>query len=99
MVTQSSASPNTVITHRRPRFRASQPAALLFEIPAPPVIDQPEPPQLAMMLIPALTSGSMLIYGIISKQFFLLVLGVIVTVASMATPRLMHSAAKEFPAA
>ncbi len=48
-----------------------------------------------MMLIPALTSGSMLIYGIISKQFFLLVLGVIVTVASMATPRLMHSAAKK----
>jgi S-DNA-T family DNA segregation ATPase FtsK/SpoIIIE len=59
------------------------------------VIDQPEPPQLAMMLIPALTSASMLLYGIISKQFFLLVLGVLVTVASMATPRLMHAGARK----
>ena len=48
-----------------------------------------------MMLIPALTSASMLMYGIISQQFFLLVLGILVTVASMATPRLMHSAAKK----
>jgi ESX secretion system protein EccC len=48
-----------------------------------------------MMLIPALTSASMLLYGVISHQFFLLLLGILVTVASMATPRLMHNAAKK----
>ena len=95
MVTRSPVSPDALITHRRPRFRAPQPVTTEFDIPAPPVIDKPESPQLAMMLIPALTSASMLMYGIISHQFFLLVLGILVTVASMATPRLMHSAAKK----
>lgn len=94
VVTQSATSPSG-ITHRRPRFRASTPATLEFEVPAPPTVDEPERPQLAMMLIPALTSGSMLLYGIISKQVILLVLGVLVTAASMATPRLMHASARK----
>ena len=39
-------------------------------------------------------SGSILIFGIISKQFYLLVLGILVTIASMAAPLLMNAGAK-----
>lgn len=49
---------------------------------------------MAMILIPAVTTGSILIFGFISKQVYLIFLGVIVTIGAMATPFLMHSAAQ-----
>ena len=90
----SGYAPGTEIVHRKPRFLTPPPDKTQFEIPAPPAIDIPQPPQLAMILIPALTSGSILMFGIISRQFYLVFLGIMVTVASMAAPILMNSGAK-----
>ena len=94
MTSQSSSAPGIEVVHRKPRFLAPPPNRTGFEIPAPPTIDVPQPPQMAMILIPALTSGSILIFGIISKQFYLVFLGIMITVASMAAPILMNSSAK-----
>ena len=79
---------------RRPRVLAPLPEVTAFEIPAPPAIERPQPPQLPMILVPALTTASILIFGIVSKQTSLIFIGVVVTAGAMVTPWLMYLGGK-----
>lgn len=70
------------------------PEVTQFDLPAPPAIEVPQPPQVAMILLPVLTTGSILLFGIVSKQITLVILGVLVSIGAMATPVLMSVSAK-----
>jgi S-DNA-T family DNA segregation ATPase FtsK/SpoIIIE len=66
------------------------PTVTSFEVPSPPAVERPQPPQAAMVLLPVLTTGTVLVFGIIGGQLRMIVLGVLVTVAAMATPLIMY---------
>lgn len=85
--------PSAEIAHRRPRFLAPAPDKTEFEIPSPPVIETPQSTRLVVLLIPALTGVSMLIYGGMTSRT-ILIFGIIVTVGAVTTPFLLNAEAR-----
>jgi S-DNA-T family DNA segregation ATPase FtsK/SpoIIIE len=81
--------PERVPFHRRPRVHPAGPPRAEFDIPAPPATQRPPSFQPAAILTPLLTSGAFLVYGIISRQFALIALGLAVTLGSLAAQPLM----------
>ncbi|MBM2623217.1 hypothetical protein JIG36_47750 [Actinoplanes sp. LDG1-06] len=76
--------------HRRARRLGALPEVTAFEVPAPPTVEQPRPPQAALVFLPVLTTGTILIFGILSGRPQMIVLGVLVTLGAMATPLIMY---------
>lgn len=77
--------------NRHPRFLRPAPATNQFDLPPPPTREVAQPPQAVMVVVPVLTTGSILLFGIISGQTYLIYLGIMVTIASMLTPLLMYA--------
>ncbi|MEU4242407.1 FtsK/SpoIIIE domain-containing protein [Actinoplanes sp. NPDC026619] len=76
--------------HRRGRWLGERPVRTEFDLPAAPTVEKPQPPQPAMVLLPVLTTGTILVFGIIAGQIQMIVLGGLVTFAAMTTPLVMY---------
>src|SRR4051795_7466464 len=80
----------TEIVHRNPRVRPAAPERTEFDVPAPPVLEPPAKLQPVQLLVPALGSMSILVYGVMARTAVLLVTGGIMALASLAFPLVLH---------
>src|SRR3954452_700325 len=78
------------VVHRSPRVRPPAPTRTAFDLQAPPPLEPPAKLQPVQLLVPALGSMSILVYGVMARTAVLLVTGGIMALASLASPLVLH---------
>ncbi|WP_432839493.1 FtsK/SpoIIIE domain-containing protein [Dactylosporangium sp. CA-092794] len=81
-------SPDRRPVHRRARVLGARPAVTVFDLPAVPAVESAKPPAWTTVLVPVLSTGSVVFFGIVSGQRYLIWTGLIVSLAAVVTPLL-----------
>ncbi|WP_261562780.1 type VII secretion protein EccCa, partial [Frankia tisae] len=80
------------LVHRPARVRPEPPTRTSFTIPQPPTPERPSRLSWSQMLLPALSSASMLVFGLASNNRTALLVGVLVCAGSIGAQPLVHRA-------